>query len=68
MESITSEILDLWGSFFFLQNIVDSRVDYNVDSKNAKKKTKPQQNIFGFLDNCIWIGNGKLSLLLQEYL
>ena len=34
------------------------------DSKNAKKM---QQKIDGFLDNLIWIGNGKFSLLLREY-
>ena len=32
-----------------------------------KKKKKTLQKIFGFLDNCIWIGNGKFSLLLREY-
>ena len=37
---------------------------FNVDSKNAKKM---QQKINGFLDNLIWIGNGKFSLLLREY-
>ena len=26
-----------------------------------------QQKIDGFLDNLIWIGNGKFSLLLREY-
>ena len=26
-----------------------------------------QQKIYGFLDNLIWIGNGKFSLLLWEY-
>ena len=25
------------------------------------------QKIYGFLDNLIWIGNGKFSLLLREY-
>ena len=35
----------------------------HVDSKNAIKK---QQNVFGFLDNCIWIGSGKLSLLWRK--
>ena len=28
---------------------------------------KMQQKIYGFLDNLIWIGYGKLSLLLREY-
>ena len=26
-----------------------------------------QQKIYDFLDNLIWIGNGKFSLLLREY-
>ena len=25
------------------------------------------QNVFRFVDNCIWIGNGKLSVLWPEY-
>ena len=37
---------------------------FNVNSKNAKEL---QQKLYGFLDNLIWIGNGKLSLLLREY-
>ena len=37
---------------------------FDVDSKNALKK---QKNIFGFLDNCIWIGSGKFSLLWRKY-
>ena len=37
---------------------------FNVDSKMAKKM---QQKISGFLDNLILIGNGKFSLLIQEY-
>ena len=36
----------------------------NLHSKNSIKK---QQNVFGFLDSCIWIGNGKFSLLWREY-
>ena len=28
---------------------------------------KMQQKVYGFLDNLIWIGNGKFSLLLREY-
>ena len=64
MESITSEILDLWGLFFFSEHW-----KFNVDSKNAKKKTKKkkQQKIYGFLDKLIWIGKGKFSRLLREY-
>ena len=34
--------------------------NFNVDFKDA---TKRQQNVFGFLDNCVWIGNGKFSVL-----
>ena len=37
---------------------------FNLDSKNA---IKLQQNIFGFLDSCIWTGGGKFPLLLQKY-
>ena len=37
---------------------------FNVDSKIAKKIP---EKIYGFLDNLIWIGNGKFSLLLREY-
>ena len=28
---------------------------------------KMEHKIYGFLDNLIWIGDGKLSLLLREY-
>ena len=28
---------------------------------------KMQEKIYGFLDNLVWIGNGKFSLLLWEY-
>ena len=37
---------------------------FNADSKNAIKNW---QNVFGFSDNCIWIGSGRYSLLLREY-
>ena len=59
MESITSELLDLWGSFFA------EHWKFNVDCKNAKKM---QQKIYGFIDNLISIGNVKFSVLLREYL
>ena len=36
----------------------------NVYSKIPKKM---QEKNYGFLDNLIWIGNGKFSLLLREY-
>ena len=58
MESITSELLDLWGSFF------SEHWKFNVGCKKAKKM---QQKIDGFIDNLIWIGNVKFSLLLREY-
>ena len=35
--------------------------------QNKKKTKKLSENIYGFLDNLIWIGNGKFSLLLWEY-
>ena len=41
--------------FFFSKHWI-----FKVDSKTAKKKA--QQEIFGFLDNYIWIGNGKFSV------
>ena len=37
---------------------------FNLDSKNA---IKMRQKFFGHSDNCIWIGDGKFSLLLREY-
>ena len=37
---------------------------FNVDSKNSRKIP---QIIYDFLDNLIWIGNDKFTLLLQEY-
>ena len=37
---------------------------FNVDSKIGKKVP---QKINDFLDNLIWIGNVKCSLLLREY-
>ena len=37
---------------------------FNLDSKNAMKK---QQNVFAFLQNCIWIGNGLFSLSWWKY-
>ena len=36
---------------------------FDVTSKNAKR----WQKVFGFLDDYIWTGNGKLSLLWWEY-
>ena len=37
---------------------------FNADSKIEKKIP---ENIYGFLDNFIWVDNGKWSLLLREY-
>ena len=31
------------------------------------QKKKNFEKIYGFLDNLIWVGNGKYSLLLREY-
>ena len=59
MESIISEILSYNGNFF------SKCSNLNVDSKIVMKK---RQNVFGFLDNCIWIGNGKFFLLCHRYL
>ena len=41
-------------------NIFSKFSKFNRYSKNLIKK---QQNVFGFLDIYIWIGNGKFSLL-----
>ena len=35
--------------------------------KKKMQKKKMQENVFSFLNNYIWIGNGKFSLLLREY-
>ena len=44
---------------FFSENL-----KFNVASKIANKM---QEKIYDFLDNLIWIGNDKFSLLLREY-
>ena len=36
----------------------------HIDIENAKQM---RQIVDGFLDNSIWITNGKFSLLLREY-
>ena len=64
MESISSEILDLWASFFLKTLEVWCRWEFNEDTKNVEKV---QQEINDFLDNLIRIGNGIFSLLLREY-
>ena len=38
-----------------------------MQTKKNKKKKKMQQKVYGFIDNLIWIGNGKFSPLLWEY-
>ena len=51
--SIISKILKYlnYEALFFLKYS-----KFNVDSKNA---IKVLQNVFGFLDNCVWIGGSK---------
>ena len=58
-----------WSLWFpkylaIMLNFFSKCSNFNVNSKIAIKK---QQNVFGFLDNCIWIGNGKFFLLCQGY-
>ena len=48
-------MLHKWGSFFF------KALEFNLNPKNTKKM---QQNVYGFLDNLIWIGNRKISLVV----
>ena len=57
-ESTTSEILELWSSFFFSKHW-----KFIVDCKNAKKMS---QKIYGFSDSLIYVGNSKFSLLIRE--
>ena len=64
-ESITSEILGLWGSFFFKKLEISCR--FQKYKKNQKKTTNMPQKISAFLDNLIWIDNGKFSQLIREY-
>ena len=56
-ESVSSEINQLWRSFFFFWKFWK----FNLAFKNFKK-------VFLFKDNSIWIGCFKLSLLRREYL
>ena len=60
-ESVTSEIPDLWDSYYFF---FSKCLKFNVDFKNA---IKILEKAFSFSDNCIWIGSGKLSLILREH-
>ena len=57
--AITWEIFDYEAHFF--SQIVGIFIEI------AKKLSEIAKKVDGFLDNLIWIGNGKLSLLLREY-
>ena len=52
-------MLDLRDSFFKKKH-----GKFMADLKNGKRI---QQKVVGILGNCIWIDNGKLSLLLRVY-
>ena len=65
MESITSELLDLWDSILIHNNGNVMYIPKLQKKKNRKKKR--QQKMCYFLYNLISIANGKLSLLIQEY-
>ena len=54
-EFVISEIQKLWGSSFYWKCL-----KFNLDFKNAAKKW---ETFLCYSDNCIWIGNVKLSLL-----
>ena len=58
MESIILETNLLWGSSFF-----PKYSKFYVDFGNTENNS---ENIFRFLNNCIWIGCVKHSLLLRE--
>ena len=60
MESITAEILNWWGAFFFSEHW-----QFQIDSKTLSRIA---QKFYCFWDNFVWIGNAKFSLLLREYL
>ena len=59
LESATSEILELSGSFFFFKTL-EIYCKFQKCKKNGEK-------IYGFLDSLIYVGNGKFSLLIREY-
>ena len=59
LKSVTWEIQNLWGLSF-----VSKYLKFNLDFKNAVTNW---EEIFCFWDNCIWIGNVKLSLLRGGY-
>ena len=60
LESVISEIQNLWGPSFFKKHF-----KFNLHYKNAVKNW---EKVFFFWDNCIWIGIIKLSLLRTGYI
>ena len=58
-ESLTSKIKSVWGSYF-----CSKCLKFNLDFKNAERNW---ENLFCFLDNCIWIGIVQFSLLRTGY-
>ena len=50
---------NLWGSYF-----VSKYLKFNLNSKSAAKNP---ERVFGFWDNCIWIGIVKLPQLRTGY-
>ena len=59
LESVISEIQKLWWT-----NFVSKCSKLNLDFKNSAKNWAKH---FCYLDNCIWIGIAKLSLLWTRY-
>ena len=59
-QSIISEIHRVWRSSKFWKSS-----KFNLRFKNAEKNS---EKVFCFLDNYIWIGCTKLSILRREYL
>ena len=59
LESEISKIQNLWGSSFGLKCL-----KFKLDFENAGKSWG---KVFCYLDNCIWIGIVKLSLLRTGY-
>ena len=59
-ESIFSQTQKLWGSSFF-----SKYSKFNLNFKNAGKNS--EKGLF-FLDNCVWIGIVKFSLLTAGYI
>ena len=59
-QSVISEIKELWRSSFFPK--------YSKFDENARSWTEEWEKVFGFKDNCIWIGDDKFSQSLTGYL